>query len=156
MHQDVTVRKSGGPLRSGNASIDHHHGVRVLVVDDDDAIRESVRSALEDSGYEVAEAADGLAALAALRTDTRSMVVLLDLRMPNVDGAGVLGVVAADRALTTQHAYVLMSASLQTLTLPFANLLSQLDVPMLKKPFELDTLLDVVERAARRLPIAQA
>lgn len=156
MHQNVTFRQSGGPLRSGDALVNHQHGVRVLVVDDDDAIRESVRTALEDAGYEVAEAADGLVALAALRADTRSMVVLLDLRMPNLDGAGVLGAVAADRTLATQHAYVLMSASLQTLTLPFANLLTQLDVPMLKKPFELDTLLDVVERAARRLPIAQA
>lgn len=134
----------------------HHHPVRVLVVEDDAPIRESVRTALEEFGYEVAEAADGLAALEALRKSRHPTVVLLDLRMPRLDGEGLLALVAGDRALLEQHAYVLMSASLQTLTDPFADLLDQLDVPIIKKPFELEVLLQAVERAASRLPIAEA
>lgn len=125
--------------------------VRVLVVDDDDLIRVAVRGALEDSGYEVQEAPDGLVALDLLRKDTHPKVVLLDLRMPGLDGAGVLGAVAGDRTLSAQNAYVLMSANLQTLTLPFANLLTQLAVPVLKKPFDIDMMLDTVAQAAHRL-----
>jgi CheY-like chemotaxis protein len=130
--------------------------MRVLVVEDDAPIRESVRTALEDFGYEVAEAPDGLAALTALRADGQPRVVLLDLRMPRLDGEELLALVAADRTLVKQHAFVLMSASLQTLTLPFARLLNQLEVPVIMKPFELDTLLDAIERAARRLPVTEA
>src|SRR3954470_12387725 len=60
---------------------------RVLVVDDDPDIRESVRLVLEDEGYEVEEAADGAAALALLRAaTTRPDVILLDLMMPVMNG----------------------------------------------------------------------
>src|SRR5262245_58413653 len=55
---------------------------RVLLVDDDQAIRETLRFALEDAGYQVLEAADGIAALQALRATPTGMVVLLDLMMP--------------------------------------------------------------------------
>jgi CheY-like chemotaxis protein len=57
----------------------------VLVVDDDSAIREVVRDALTLDGYRVTTAADGAAALIALR-HVAPCVVLLDMRMPNVDG----------------------------------------------------------------------
>lgn len=58
---------------------------RVLVVDDDPAIREAVRDVLEGEGIAVDTAADGLEALAkALRQPPR--LVLLDMRMPRMDG----------------------------------------------------------------------
>ena len=123
----------------------------VLVVDDDEPIRDTLRSVLEYARYDVMEASDGLVALDILRKTATRMVVLLDLRMPGLDGAGVLGAVAGDRQLATRHAYILMTANLQTLTLSFANLLNSLTVPVLRKPFELDMVLDAVERAAGRL-----
>ena len=123
----------------------------VLVVDDDEAIRDTLRFALEDSGYVVSEASDGLAALKALRAAPNRTVVLLDLMMPGLDGAGVLGAVAGDQRLATQHAYILVTASTKTLTLAFANLLTSLSVPILNKPFDVDVLLDIVAGAARRI-----
>lgn len=124
---------------------------RVLVVDDDVAIRETVRFALEDVGYVVDEAADGLAALRKLHGASEPSVVLLDLMMPGLDGAGVLGAVAADGELSRRHAYVLVTASNKTQTLAFANLLSSLQVPTLSKPFDIDQLLHLVEVASDRL-----
>src|SRR6516165_4584281 len=59
---------------------------QVLVVDDDDAIRETLRSVLEDAGYTVVEDHDGLAAVQRLRRSRTPMVVLLDLMMPGLDG----------------------------------------------------------------------
>jgi CheY-like chemotaxis protein len=125
--------------------------VNILVVDDDDAIRETLRFALEDAGYQVSEAPEGMAALRLLRSTRDRMVVLLDLMMPGLDGAGVLGAVAGDHQLTTQHSYILLTANTRTLTLAFANLLSNLQVPTLRKPFDIDDLLKVIARASGRL-----
>src|SRR5690348_14679781 len=50
----------------------------ILIVDDDNAIRDTLREALEDEGYEVHEAANGIACLEKLRASQEGMVVLLD------------------------------------------------------------------------------
>src|SRR3954453_21674899 len=54
---------------------------RILVVDDDDSIRQIVRMCLADEGYDVREAPNGQAALEALRA-SHTDLILLDLRMP--------------------------------------------------------------------------
>ena len=121
----------------------------VLIVDDDQDIRASVRELLEAEGHEVYEAPDGLEALKLLRQDSQGLVVLLDLVMPRLDGIGVLQTIAQDQALARFHAYVLFTVSPQRVV-P-ADLLEQLGVTVVEKPFDLDTLLDVVERSARQL-----
>lgn len=127
----------------------------VLIVDDDESIRESVRLILEDSGYGVLEATDGVMALNVLRATPHSMIVLLDLMMPRLDGAGVLAAVADDPRLATQHAYILMTAGRRTLNLSLVKLLAELSIPILPKPFELDAILDLVAQGAHRLaPVA--
>ena len=123
----------------------------VLIVDDDESIRETLRLALEDADHVVHVAANGVAALNTLRSTRLSMVVLLDLMMPGLDGAGVLGAVAGDRRLATDFTYILVTANSKTLPLAFVNLLANLEVPILSKPFDIDTLLDIVDRAAARL-----
>jgi DNA-binding response OmpR family regulator len=64
-----------------------HHGVpsRILLVDDDERIRASMRLALEDEGYTVEEAASGEAALTAFERRPAD-VVLIDLMLPGMDG----------------------------------------------------------------------
>ncbi len=124
---------------------------KVLVVDDDEAIRETLRTLLEDAGYRVEEAVEGMEALHLLRASRDRMVVVLDLMMPGLDGAGVLGAVAGDRRLTQQFAFILVTANHNTLTLALANLLQNLDVPFVSKPFDVDHLVQVVNTAARRL-----
>lgn len=124
---------------------------RVLIVDDDDQIREATRDTLEEDGYATTLAGDGAEALKVIRAARDRLVVLLDLRMPGLDGAGVLGVVAGDRTLARQHAFILMTADNRTMTLAFAGLLAQLEVPVLKKPWDLEELLTSVAEAAARL-----
>jgi len=65
------------------------HPSRILVVDDDAAIRLVLRDRLRAFGHDVAVATDGAEALASIASWDPA-VVLLDLRMPNVDGFGVL------------------------------------------------------------------
>jgi CheY-like chemotaxis protein len=123
----------------------------VLVVEDDDAIRRAVRLTLEDEGYEVYEAPDGKPALERLQNSQNPMVVVLDLIMPGMDGRQVLEAVAGHDALATRHAYILVTANAKTLPLSFATLLTDLRVPVIAKPFDLDKLVDIVAEAAQRL-----
>jgi two-component system response regulator ResD len=64
----------------------------VLVVDDDPIVRDVVSRYLERSGFRVATADDGEAALASFR-DERPDLVLLDLMLPKIDGFGVFEVI---------------------------------------------------------------
>ena len=60
----------------------------ILVVEDDPDLRDTLTEVLEAAGYTVAGARDGLEALSELRTMTRRPdLILLDLQMPNMDGA---------------------------------------------------------------------
>lgn len=58
----------------------------VLVVDDDDMLRETVAAALADEGYSALEAANGAEALALLEKGARPALILLDLTMHVMDG----------------------------------------------------------------------
>jgi CheY-like chemotaxis protein len=125
---------------------------RVLVVEDDQDIRHSVRLALEDAGYQVGEACDGLAAIEYIRKNPAPMVVVLDLMMPKLDGAGVIGVIAGDRHLVARLRIVVMTAVQRTQPLAFSGLLTALSIRVISKPFELDVLIDAVQAAAAQLP----
>jgi two-component system, OmpR family, response regulator MprA len=65
--------------------------VKILVVDDERAVRESLRRALELEGYEIELAADGREALSLLQENGEGQpdAVILDLLMPGVDGLEV-------------------------------------------------------------------
>ncbi len=69
--------------------------MKVLIADDDRAIRESLATALEINGYEVTACRDGVEALAAFR-ENRPDVLVLDVMMPGVDGLGVCQVLRAE------------------------------------------------------------
>jgi CheY-like chemotaxis protein len=125
---------------------------RVLVVDDEEAIRETLRFVLEDAGYSVVEAMNGLDALDILYASIEPLVVLLDIMMPRLNGAGVLGVAAEDEQLASQNAFVLVTANPAPFSKPFALLVERLGVAVVSKPFDIDDLLSAIAQAARHLP----
>jgi two-component system, chemotaxis family, chemotaxis protein CheY len=61
--------------------------VDILLVDDDDDLRDVLGELLEECGYRVATASNGMDALSYLREHDAPSVVLLDLMMPVMDGA---------------------------------------------------------------------
>jgi two-component system, OmpR family, response regulator MprA len=63
--------------------------MKILVVDDERAVRESLRRALELQGYEVELASDGAEALERLAADGQPDAVVLDILMPGIDGLEV-------------------------------------------------------------------
>lgn len=118
----------------------------ILVVDDDTAVRTTIRHALEELGYPVAEAADGASALALLeKGEEQPMLVILDYVMPGMDGAEVARRIAAiDPDLpiifSTGH------AALRALRTATGG-----DVSVLEKPFTLNDLGDLIaEKLAER------
>ena len=62
---------------------------KILIADDTANGRELVKTVLENSGYEVFEAKDGLEALASAR-QLHPDLIILDLHMPGLDGFGVI------------------------------------------------------------------
>ena len=63
--------------------------MKILVVDDERAVRESLRRALELEGYEIELADDGVAALDTLETSGEPDAMILDVLMPGLDGLEV-------------------------------------------------------------------
>jgi two-component system KDP operon response regulator KdpE len=63
--------------------------IRILVVDDEPAIRRLLKTSLTTHGYDVSEAAGGKAALAAIRQQ-RPELIVLDLGLPDIDGIDLI------------------------------------------------------------------
>ena len=70
---------------------------KILIADDTANGRELVKAVLENSGYEVYEARDGLEALASAR-ELHPDLIILDLHMPGLDGFGVIETLRKDSA----------------------------------------------------------
>ncbi|HEX8981703.1 MAG TPA: response regulator [Ktedonobacterales bacterium] len=139
------------PMRHGAAQAESHLSPRILVVDDDQDIRETLRLALEDEGYEVEEAEDGVEALLLMRDSAGPLVVILDFRMPRLNGLSVLRHVNTAKSPAVHHNFVLVTANRAMLSTTGLKLLQRMDVPIVEKPFDLNDLLDLVTRAADAL-----
>ena len=113
-------------------------GRRVLVVDDDAGIREFVRQALGEEGYDVRQAATGAEALEFLAGGQPDLI-LLDVRMPGVDGWQVLDELRS--AAGPQTPVVVMTASWTGQD----RALQSGAQGYLAKPFELVDLLNCVD-----------
>jgi CheY-like chemotaxis protein len=114
---------------------------RVLVVDDDDAIRALVARVFLRHGFEVETASDGVEAIAALDGGSYDLL-LLDLMMPRIDGIGVI-------EHLTQRQQPAPCVVVMTAAVP--DILKRMDraqiAAVITKPFELADLLNAAETA---------
>lgn len=117
---------------------------RVLVVDDDDVIRQLITVNLELEGFEVVTAVDGQDALDKVK-DADVSVVTLDVMMPRVDGWEAAARLRGDPE-TAHIKVVLLSARAQEADLQRGEKIG-VDA-YLTKPFDPDELIDVVRRLA--------
>jgi len=129
--------------------------IHVLIVDDESVIRTAVRTALEDAGYVVHEAADGVIAMDVLRVSPQPLVVVLDLMMPRMSGTEVLEFLAAEPVWAQRHSVIVLTAVGRWLTSKHLQpLLEHFAISLVGKPFDVEDLLAVVAAAAHRLPPA--
>lgn len=118
----------------------------ILIVDDEDGVRESVREVLSDEGYRVIDTADGTQVLELIREE-RPELVLLDIWMPQVDGIGLL------KEIKTQEPdihVVMVSGHGNIHTAVTATKFGAFD--FIEKPVTLDGLLLTVQRALGEMP----
>ncbi|RYD15869.1 MAG: nitrogen regulation protein NR(I) [Lysobacteraceae bacterium] len=119
---------------------------RIWVVDDDRAVRIVLAAALREAGWDPREFADAESALAALREGVPDLV-FTDVRMPGLDGFGLLGRLAA---CEPRPCVIVMSAYTDIASTAAAYRAGAFD--FLPKPFDLD---DAVAAARRALAQAQ-
>ncbi len=114
---------------------------KILVVDDEDRVRESIREILRDEGYRVIEAADGTQVLDLIRNE-RPDLVLLDIWMPEVDGIELLKEI---KKAAPQVNVIMISGHGNIHTAVTATKLGAFD--FMEKPLSLEGLLLTVRRA---------
>ena len=83
----------------------------ILVVDDDEDLREIICGVLEDAGYDAASAGNGREALDFLRSSPPPCLVLLDLMMPLMDGLSFIAEKEADSELAHIPVVVITAAA---------------------------------------------
>ena len=125
----------------------------VLIVDDDESIRDAVHLILEDADHEALEASDGVTALRILRESQQRLIVLLDMSIPQLSGIELLRVVIADPLLKERHAYLLMTGNQQLMLRQAGSLLAEASAKIVAKPFEIGDLLAMIGEAAERSPL---
>ncbi len=115
----------------------------ILLIEDEPAVLWFLRTALERSGYSVATASTGAAALEMLR-DCEYRAVLSDMRTPGgVDGADVHEWVCANRPQLSRK-FIFITGDIANEETAAA--LRRTGAPHLEKPFLIKQLLDVIER----------
>lgn len=124
---------------------------QVLIADDDEGIRESLRMLLEDEGHSVTEASNGQETLDYLRTESARCVALLDLVMPDMEGVELLESIQRDAALAQRHAFIVLSAGSEALMTQAQPVVTALGGVIVRKPFDIDEVTRVVSEAAQRL-----
>ena len=122
---------------------------RVLVIDDETHIRHMMRLTLEAAGYEVGEAADGLRGLEMCGVGVVWDVVLLDQKMPGIDGIETLRRLR-ERAPATRVIMVTAFASIELAV--EAMKLGATD--FVRKPMTPDILRNTVAAALAKPPVA--
>ncbi|HEX4403400.1 MAG TPA: response regulator [Polyangia bacterium] len=109
----------------------------IVVVDDEETICETLKDVLEEEGYAVEIASDGVDALALLRRLTVApRMVILDLLMPRMDGNTVFSTMKDDPALADIPVVISTSDPSRAPS----------GVLIMKKPVDLDVLLDTIRK----------
>ena len=115
---------------------------RILVVDDNQALRENIAEALELDGYQVEGVGSGLLALEVLALDPLPALVLVDMMMPGMSGRDLVEAVRRDPRLARLKIVLISGLAPSSGALPVDAVLG--------KPFGVARLLEVIERLAPR------
>ena len=127
----------GGPEAAASPS----SGKRILLVDDDPEIIDSMRTVLESRGYQILVARDGNQGLAMAEGDGPDLVVL-DMMMPKRSGFLVLEKLR--RSSPNPVRVIMITANEGSRHKAYAEMLGVDDY--IRKPFAMDRLLDSVDR----------
>jgi CheY-like chemotaxis protein len=114
----------------------------IVLIEDDDGIRETLAALLEDEGYNVAQASNGIEGLMRMSEANELCLVLLDLWMPLMNGWQLLVEMRRDPVLAEVPVVVISAAGDQQAPAEAAA--------FLRKPLKLEALLEAVAKHRRR------
>ncbi len=123
----------------------------VLVVEDDAAIRNTLQAALQGERYQTLVARDGQEALEIIPRLPEPTVILLDYMIPRVNGYRVLRYLADHPEKRDDHPIFLLTANVSQMSPDMVRLLGEQGIPVLLKPFDLETVLREVRSAFARI-----
>jgi len=116
---------------------------RVVIVDDDDSVREVIGMVLAGAGHSVRATARGFEALRWLEAQPQPWdLLILDLRMPEIDGPTLYRDVLARWPAAASHVLFVSGVAER----PHDDMVKALNVPVLIKPFTLEDLRGAVAR----------
>jgi CheY-like chemotaxis protein len=116
------------------------HNKSILIIEDDDDIRETLKQVLELEGYQVLVAANGKEGLVELCRPNRPCLVILDLMMPIMNGWEFLSEKSKDDNLS-RIPVVVISAALKLNSVETTQV-----VKALRKPIDLDSLVTAIKQ----------
>lgn len=135
---------AGASARAAVTAVDASAGARspahsVLVVDDDESIRETLGYVASEQGYKAIAAADGAEALRLLRSpgSPKPSLILLDLHMPNMDGLEFLEEQKRDPELSGIPVVIITAETRPTVG----------GAPVVHKPLDLARLIEAIRGA---------
>jgi CheY-like chemotaxis protein len=140
------ARKRGAGRHQEKSTSSQSHGIRILVVDDEKPVRDAIGSLLRQEGYRVVVAEGGHAAVAAIEAFAFDLVIV-DLFMPELDGAGTIKVLHEDEPalpIVAMGGYAFGDHSRRE---EFVRTLVDLGASdFLQKPFSREQLISSIER----------
>ena len=123
------------------------NNIRVLIIDDEESVRETLRENLEDCGFEVSEAVDGEQGIQLIDEKNPPHVVITDIIMPRKEG---LETIMAIRKKFPAMKLIAISGGGRSKTMDFLDLAEKLGAhAVLPKPLDLDEL----EKTVRKLAV---
>ena len=114
----------------------------ILVIEDDDAIRDAIRHLLEMEGYNVVTAPDGKSGIETIRSMGRPCLILLDLMLPVMDGWEFLGVLRKEPGVMIAAIPVVITSAAGDAAYTAVKQAQG----FIKKPIDFDLLLNAVQK----------
>lgn len=128
----LPVRDQGGADSHAEPAEDARGRGRVLVIDDEEDVAETLADMLERMGLDVGVAIGGIAGQQTLASGARFDLILSDIRMPDMDGPALYAWIAAERP---ELAGTVAFVTGDTMSSHVASFLADTRCPVLEKPF---------------------
>lgn len=113
---------------------------KILIADDEEAVRFVIKCALEDEGYEVITAGDGYEAINLTREEIPDLVIL-DINMPEISGLEVTRMIRKEKI--TKNIPVFISTGIEDIKSEFSGLDIQYFIP---KPYDAGILMEKIKK----------
>ncbi len=121
----------------------------VLIAESDPGLRHLFQSLLRHQ-YAIDEVTSATGALQILRGSAKPMIVIWDLWLSDVPGSRLLDAIEHEPAVS-RHAFLLLTANLESITPAQRQRLQRLQSPLIRLPFSVDTILEHLAQAQQRI-----